>query len=454
LLACVVGVSSILSGQLSTPLHAAQPAEAHADFTTDGGWCWFSNPRAVSRGGRTYTGWVTADGSIQAAELDHASGRVTTVNLHERYQRDDHDNPSFVFLPDGRLMVFYSQHGGGKHPNVIQSRTTVRPGDFTEWAPEVALALNEKAGLTYSNPHLLSAENNTLYLFWRGGGFKPNMSKSTDGGKTWAAPKIVFSRAGIPPGNRPYAQYASNGKDRIHLLFTDGHPRNETSNSVYYACYRAGAFFKADGTRICGENELPIRPEQADCVYDATRTGVRAWVWDVAFDKNDRPVVAYTRLPEETDHRYHYARWDGRQWLDTELCAGGKWFPQTKPGKKESEPHYSSGLSLDHTDPSVVYVSRPVNGVREIERGVTADGGKSWKFEAVTSNSKFDNIRPITVRGHAPDGPTVLWLNLHGGYVHYTDYHAGVKMDHPARTVGALISVPATKPEPQKGTGK
>ncbi|MFA6544023.1 MAG: BNR repeat-containing protein [Limisphaerales bacterium] len=408
----------------------------------------------MSRGGRTYTGWVTADGSIQAAELDHASGRVTTVNLHERYQRDDHDNPSFVFLPDGRLMVFYSQHGGGKHPNVIQSRTTVRPGDFTEWAPEVALALNEKAGLTYSNPHLLSAENNTLYLFWRGGGFKPNMSKSTDGGKTWAAPKIVFSRAGIPPGNRPYAQYASNGKDRIHLLFTDGHPRNETSNSVYYACYRAGAFFKADGTRICGENELPIRPEQADCVYDATRTGVRAWVWDVAFDKNDRPVVAYTRLPEETDHRYHYARWDGRQWLDTELCAGGKWFPQTKPGKKESEPHYSSGLSLDHTDPSVVYVSRPVNGVREIERGVTADGGKSWKFEAVTSNSKFDNIRPITVRGHAPDGPTVLWLNLHGGYVHYTDYHAGVKMDHPARTVGALISVPATKPEPQKGTGK
>jgi hypothetical protein len=49
--------------------------------------------------------------------------------------------------------------------------------------------------------------------------------------------------------------------------------------SVYYVCYRAGAFYRADGTRICGAAELPIQPEQADCVYDA-KTGVRAWIWD------------------------------------------------------------------------------------------------------------------------------------------------------------------------------
>jgi len=439
---------------LTATLPAAQPGEAYADFTADGGWCWFSNPRAVSRDGKTCSGWVTGDGTVQAAELDHASGRVTTVNLHEQYQRDDHDNPSFVFLPDGRLMAFYCQHGGGKNPNVIQSRSTARPGDFSEWTPEVALALNEKAGITYSNPHLLSDENNTLYLFWRGGGFKPNMAKSTDGGKIWTAPKIVFSREGIPPGNRPYAQYASNGKDRIHLLFTDGHPRNEDQNSVYYACYRAGAFYRADGTRICGENELPIRPEQADCVYDARKTGVRAWVWDIAFDKNENPIVAYTRLPAEDDHRYHYARWDGKQWQDTELCAGGGWFPQTPSGKTESEPHYSGGLTLDHSDPSVVYLSRPVNGVREIECWVTADGGKSWKSEAVTSNSKFDNIRPVVVRNHASDGPTVLWMNLHGGYVHYTNYRTAIKMDRPARTKIiapaplAAAPVPAVDGEP------
>jgi hypothetical protein len=409
-----------------------QPAaKEFADFTSDGAWCWFSNPRAVSRNGKTYTGWVAQDGSIQAAELDHASGLVTTVNLHAQYEIDDHDNPSFLFLPDGRLMAFYSKHGGSGSP-AMHSRTTVRAGDFSEWTPEVTLPLENpegyKGGITYCNPHLLADENNTLYFFFRGWSSKPTLCKSTDEGKTWTPAKIVFSREGIPSGNRPYAQYASNGKDRIHLLFTDGHPRNEPSNSVYYVCYRGGAYYKADGTRICGENELPIRPEQADCVYDARQTGVRAWVWDIAFDKDENPVIAYTRLPEKTDHRYHYARWDGQKWQDTELCAAGKWFPQTPPGKGQPEPHYSAGLALDHADPSIVYLSRPVNGVREIERWITADGGKFWKTEAVTANSKADNVRPVVVRNHTVGGPTVLWMNLSGFYTTFLDYRTSIEM--------------------------
>lgn len=441
-----MAVAATLLTQAVTPLYAEKPSEEFANFTGDGGWCWFSNPRAVSRDGKTYTGWVTQDGSVQAAELDHASGRITTVDLHKQYQRDDHDNPSFVFLPDGRLMAFYCRHANG----MINSRTTVRQGDFSEWTPEVTLPIVDKGniGMTYCNPHLLSEENNTLYLFWRGKSFKPTMSKSTDGGKTWSRAQVVFSRAGLPGGNRPYAQYASNGKDRIHFLFTDGHPRDEPKNSVYYVCYRGGAFYKADGTRICGVDELPIRPDQADCIYDANKTGVRAWVWDVAFDKNDSPVVAYTRLPAETDHRYHYARWDGKQWQDTELCAGGPWFPQTRPGKKETEPHYSSGLSLDHSDPNVVYLSRPVNGVREIERWVTADGGASWTSTAITAHSKYDNVRPVVVRDHTPDGPTVLWVSLHGRYVDFIDYLTSIKMDCPAQsvTIAAPPTVPAAAP--------
>ena len=427
---------------------AAQPAESYASLTDDGGWCWFSDPRAVSREGKTYTGWVTENGSIQAAELDHASGEVTTVTLHEKFERDDHDNPAFLFLPDGRLMAFYSRHGGGKMPG-IQSRTTTHAGSFTNWEPEVTLALRDentrRAGISYCNPIQLADEQNAIYLFWRGVSYKPTMAKSTDGGKTWSAAQPVFSQPGLPQGNRPYAKYASNGKDRIHFLFTDGHPRNEGSNSVYYVCYRAGAFYKADGTRICGVNELPIRPEQADCVYDAKKTGARAWIWSIAFDKNDQPVIAYTRLPAETDHRYHYARWEGKVWADAELCAVGQWFPQTLPGKVEREPHYSSGMALDPSDPSDVYLTRPVLGVRELEKWTTPDGGKTWKTEAVTSNSKQDNIRPYVVLNHAPDGPTVLWQNLSGRYVHFTDYRASIKTDRPAKlTVQAVAARPSS----------
>jgi len=419
------------------PARAALPAEAFASVTEDGGWCWFSDPRAVSRDGHTYTGWVTEDGSIQAAELDHASGRVTIVDLHAQYERDDHDNPAFLFLPDGRMMAFYSRHIGGANP-AIHARVTRRAGHFSEWEPEAALPVRDESdgsgGITYCNPFMLSEENNAIYLFWRGLSFKPTMAKSTDGGKTWSVARPVFSRPGLPSGNRPYAKYASNSRDRIHFLFTDGHPRNEPMNSVYYVCYRAGSFYRADGTRICGVDELPIRPEQADCVYDATRTGVRAWIWSVAFDQEDQPVVAYTRLPREEDHRYHYARWDGKAWQDSELCAGGRWFPQTKPGDTEREPHYSSGLALDPADPSIVYLTRPVNGVHELEKWSTADGGRTWRSEPVTSGSTHDNVRPYVVMNHQPDGPTVLWQNLSGRYVHYTDYRCSLKADRPAKT--------------------
>lgn len=426
------------AGALITPTSAAaapKPAESFANFTADGGWCWFSDPRALSRNGKTYTGWVTRDGSIEAAELDHASGKVTTVTLHAQYERDDHDHPAFIFLPDGRLMAFYSRHGGGKNP-MIHARLTTRAGDFTQWDPEFGLPLKDdsggKAGISYCNPFLLSAENHTLYLFWRGLTYKPTMAKSTDGGKSWTPAQVVISRTVGTGNNRPYVKYASNGKDRIHLLFTDGHPRDEKTNSVYYACYRAGAFYKADGSRICGVDELPLRPEQADCVYDAKKSGTRAWIASVAFDASDRPIIAYTRYPSETDHRYHYASWNGRSWTDAELCAGGSWFPQTPAGKKEREPHYSSGLALDPSDPSIVYLTRPVNGVRELELWKTSDAGATWKSKALTSGSAFDNVRPYGVMNHTPDGPSVLWMNLHGHYIHYTDYLTSIKMNRPA----------------------
>ena len=411
---------------------AAQPGESFADFSNDGGWCWFADPRAITRDGKTYTGWVTENGSIQAGMLDHAANAITTVDLHEEYQRDDHDNPSFLFLPDGRLMAFYSKHSGPE----MNARVTASPGDFTDWEPERILKVNAtprpRKNITYSHPVMLSQENNAIYLFWRGDTWKPTLSKSTDGGKTWSPGKVVTSRQGANGENRPYVKIASNGKDRIHMIFTDGHPRNEANNSVYYACYKDGAFFKADGTRIAGIDQLPFAPEQADCVYPAAQTHVRGWVYDLAIDENECPVIAYTRLPSEEDHRYHYARWDGKAWTDNELCSGGKWFPQTKPGTVEREPHYSGGLALDPADPSVVYLSRPVNGVREIERWTTADGGKTWTSVAVTAGSKFDNIRPYVVRDAVPDGPKLLWLNLHGRYVHYTDYLSSVKMDRPA----------------------
>lgn len=428
LLALTLALAAVPAAQSA----AAPPAEACLRLTDDGAWCWFSDPRAVTSAGRTYAGWVTEDGSIQVGALDHATGRAQVATLHAQFERDDHDHPVLLLLPDGRLRAFYSRHNG----RGLQSRVTTRPGDIGAWEPEVTLPITDAsggtAGVTYAHPVRLAGRGDRVLLFWRGISWKPTVAESADGGATWSPARVVFSLPGLPAGNRPYAKYATNGRDRVHLALTDGHPNREATNSIYYAGCRDGSFFRADGSRIAADGELPLRPGQADRVYDAAATGVRAWIWGVAADRADRPVIVYSRLPAPGDHRYHYARWDGARWLDTELCAGGGWFPQTAPGATEREQQYSGGLALDPDDPSVVYLSRPRDGVREIERWVTPDGGRTWTSTAVTANSRHDNVRPFVVPGHAAGGPTVLWMNLSGRYRHYTDFRCSIMADLPA----------------------
>ncbi|TDA71253.1 BNR-4 repeat-containing protein, partial [Halomonas marinisediminis] len=72
---------------------------------------------------------------------------------------------------------------------------------------------------------------------------------------------------------------------KIHFTFTDGHPRNEKNNSIYYTYYENGAFYKANGKKIKNIADLPLKPEELDIVYDAKKGGAKAWNWDIAEDK-------------------------------------------------------------------------------------------------------------------------------------------------------------------------
>jgi hypothetical protein len=296
--------------------------EATDDIQTlaaDGAWCWFSDPRAVYYEGdyqRTYLGWVDSRGNISVGYYDHRWKTYSARTLHQNLEVDDHDNPTLLFTPDGRLLFFYSRHSRGDPIYLMEAR---QPESLAEWAPRRELFLNDTAayrGLynsyTYTNPCLLEEENNRIYLFWRGMDFKPNVSFSDDLGKTWAPGKIMILPERTYRNRRPYLKVAGNGRDRIHLAFTDGHPNKEPTNSIYYACYRDGAFYRADGSRITTYEKLPFEPRQASIVYDAVPTREKAWIWDVAADSLDRPAVVYARFPDDAHHVYYYARWDGK----------------------------------------------------------------------------------------------------------------------------------------------
>ena len=98
-----------------------------------------------------------------------------------------------------------------------------------------------KSGYCYPNPVYLSDEK-AIIMTWRGMNWKPTFSISRDMGKTWSKGQILLSEEAERPSNRPYVKVATDGKGRMHFIATDGHPRNEPTNSVYHFYYEKGGF--------------------------------------------------------------------------------------------------------------------------------------------------------------------------------------------------------------------
>ena len=385
-----------------------------------GAWCWFADPRGVHHEGtynRTYVGWLDRQGDVKMASYDHNTRLRTTVVLHWALGVDDHNNPSLHVLPDGRLMVFYSEHNG----DAMYYRISTRPEDITSWGRERTVPTNtiksstgSNRGYTYPNPVQLSEESNRLWLFWRGGSSWPTFSTSRDGGNTWSTARNWVSY----PHHRPYIKFSTNKRNKIHFAFTQGHPSAINTN-IYYARYNSnGYLYRANGTRIKSTSQLPLSPSEADKVYD---TDSKAWIHDIAYDSSGRPIIAFAAIDSSGQHHYRYARWTGTSW---------KWYRVTPAGRSIAdsgrEPYYSGGITLDHENPSVVYLSRQVNGMFEVETWRTPDGGATWTREAVTSGSSVENVRPISPRGLLAfdDDMSVMWMR--GTYVHYVDFRTDI----------------------------
>ena len=87
-------------------------SEDYAFITNDGAWCWFSDPRAIYVGDKMFGGFVDKEGSIWAFSYDPATQARQQYKLSDKFNYDDHANPSIMTLPDKRLVIFFSAHGG------------------------------------------------------------------------------------------------------------------------------------------------------------------------------------------------------------------------------------------------------------------------------------------------------------------------------------------------------
>ena len=419
---------------------AATPASAAAFPVGDGAWCWFGDPRAVTFTGtyagahtRTYVGWVDIEGDIKVSSYDHATGARTTAVLQARLNKDDHANPSIQVRPDGRLVVYYSRHVGPS----MHYRVSTNPEDVTSWQPPQTVPTNSPGirGYTYPNPIRLADEGRT-YLFWRGGNYNPTFSTQNDGETTWSPARTLIRIA----NERPYAKYDSSGGDTIHVAYTNAHPAEYEDVNIYYARVRAGKVERAGGAQV-GTLDAPIAPADGDVVYNGSEP---AWVHDVAADASGRPVIVFASFPSATDHRYHYARWTGSAWEVNQITPAGGSFREDG-----GSPYYSGGLTLDHEDPSRVYLSRrTAPGTWQVETWTTPDGGTSWSSEVLASSGK--NVRPVSPRGMSATGGdmSVLWMK--GGYPSYTTYDTAIQALMPS----AANAAPVADAEPTVRSGR
>ena len=410
-------------------------AEDYQVITRDGAWCWFSDPRAIYVDDKMFGGFVDKEGSIWAFCYGPSTCQSKQYKLFNKLDYDDHANPSIMALSDQRLVLFFSAHGGTKNSPIYYA-VSKYPSDISSWeeVQEINPEMEGSLGVCYTNPVMLSDENNRVYLFFRGRDFKPTCIY-TDDLKTWSQPiNLVRNDPGYGQGGRPYTKITTNHKDKIFFAFTDAHPRDRATNSIYFMMYKNGKICKADGT-VVSETLGSIIPSQVDKVYDATRTFDKAWIWDIAFDESEKPILVYARFSDrDNKHSYWYARWNGIKWENHKITDAGQWFQRTEyvKEKPEYECNYSGGVYLDHENPNILYTSRPINDRFEIEKWTFTGGKQKWITEAITYQSEKDNVRPFVVRNHRGSQPSVLWMYNYK-YPGFKAYDCAIRTDQEAK---------------------
>ena len=399
-------------------------------LSEEGAWCWFADPRAIhyknAQGtiNSTWIGYIDPKGNIKATQINHLTNTTNEVLIRSYFQPDDHNNPTFLVLPDERLMIFYSRH---TDESCFYYRVSDKPKDITTLGKEVRL--ETKHNTTYPSPFILSDDPHHIYLCWRGINWHPTIARLTlpDTNDNvefdWGPYQIVRSMKG-QAGVRPYAKYVSNGKDKIYMTYTTTHPENQAVNYVYfnYIDIKTRELTDVKGKKLSTLGQVALhdidatqayKEQHPDAVVDDSP--LRNWVWELSKDKLGNPVIAMVSIStDKKSHDYYHLRWTGVQWQKTYLTNAGGHFHQTP----DIENCYSGGMAIDKIDPQIIYGSVPVEGkygrVYELKKFTVAADGSLASVEQLTFNSPKNNVRPFTIANNNGDF-SLAWM--------YGDYY-------------------------------
>ena len=247
---------------------ACAAGEALSAMSTELGacaWSYFGDPRAIAHDGHTFTGWISTTGNIWVAHIrpdgSSPSGVITRAS-----GVDDHNNPSLVFRPDGRIRCSSARTRAascrrracaraacatGSQEAVLDRRLPARPARQDQRARRPRL----------HRPNPIHAARQ-LWLCWRGGGWNPTFSY-TRNGRDWV-PARELLRLARPRSGRTRSSSAT--ARRTSTASSPG-PRRPLHNSLYDLRYGHGLLRR--------ERPAPRQPAQRPAADRQARADLR-----------------------------------------------------------------------------------------------------------------------------------------------------------------------------------
>ena len=160
----------------------------------------------------------------------------------------------------------------------------------------------------------------------------------------------------------------------------------------------------------------------------------------MVYHTNGAPVAVFSVQSDKVEGTnwyndriyYYYARWTGTNWQKRFIAQAGRPL-------YNGEQDYAGGITIDQRDPNAIYLSSNArnpfdlttltnvplraNTRYEIWRGITPDGGLTFAWQPVTTNSAVDNLRPYVPRRN-PHPYGLIWFA--GTYTSYTSWNTAV----------------------------
>jgi|WetSurMetagenome_2_1015567.scaffolds.fasta_scaffold00045_17 hypothetical protein len=433
----------LLAAYVDSPAQAIpKPGEQFGAISMDGMWTWYGEPKAVYYEGvhkRTYMCWNTRNGDKGVGWYDHETGDTFTAFApHMPYNGSDHNHPSIIMRPDGRMLIFCTGHDGGEVTEYI----TKNPEDITSW--DGPYYPGGKGGYCYCNAIFLKNEGTKgrFYIFYRDNtqytgettNYCPAFCTSDDWGVTWSSKTRLYTYAGS--AYKPYLKYASDGLSTIHICIEFQNREGDgKTRPVYYMKYNNETFYNADNSVITTIDKLPVINTQLDTIFYAYTYGAGGsnTCCDIAYDASNNPVLLFCSFQSTTLYEYWYERWTGSSWFKRPLINSGAY--------RGAQSGFFAGLTFDHENPNNIYMCRQllkpagtpfdlldtstanyknlkstawvtVDTVHELDRWTTSDGGVTWDSLAITRGSLNKNMLPCVPRNHKPNMKIdCMWLN-------------------------------------------